>query len=98
MNDQVVLDLSVQTLINTIGQGFGIIDKNENILFVNHDFAKILNYEQGELIGKNIAEIFSPTQLDSVRDQLCLSDSSAEIKVLDLHFRSNENGSKKIAI
>lgn len=98
MNDQVVLDLSVQTLINTIGQGFGIIDKNENILFVNHDFAKILNYEQGELIGKNISEIFSPTQLDSVKDQLCLSDSSAEIKVLDLNLRTKENGSKKIAI
>ncbi len=96
MNDQVVLDLNVRTLIDTIGQGFGIIGQNEYILFVNHDFAKILNYKQGELIGKNISEIFSPAQLDSVKEQLYLSDSSAEVKVLNLNLITKENGSKKL--
>lgn len=69
MEIEVKPDLNINTLIDNISQGFGIIDRNENFLFVNHEFAQLLNYTTGELTGKKLSDIISPANLGLFKNQ-----------------------------
>jgi PAS domain S-box-containing protein len=44
-------------LLIYLPEGVGITDLDENLLFVNDEFAEMLGYEYHELIGKNIYEL-----------------------------------------
>lgn len=41
-------------LINEMHEGMGLVDLNENILFVNPAFSNIMGYPESELIGSNL--------------------------------------------
>ena len=44
-------------LVETVQEGIGIVDPEENIIFANQAFANLLGFERNELIGKNLREI-----------------------------------------
>ena len=46
-----------RTLVESTQEGMGIVDPEENIIFVNCAFADILGYDVDELIGKNLSEL-----------------------------------------
>ena len=46
-----------RTLVEAAQEGIGITDPDENILFANDTFARLLGYEVDELVGRNLREI-----------------------------------------
>jgi PAS domain S-box-containing protein len=61
------------TFLNVASIGMGILDEQENIVYVNEFLAKNLGYDEQELIGQNIAQITlikEPDQIISFRKQL----------------------------
>jgi adenylate cyclase len=52
-----------RSLIETIHEGFYIVDGDEKILFVNKAYSDILGYTQQELIGKNITAYIHPHEI-----------------------------------
>lgn len=48
----------LDTILNSIEEGIGIVDPDENIIFCNNSFARIMEYPQEKLIGVNLFDIF----------------------------------------
>lgn len=46
-----------KTLIETTQEGIGIVDPEENIVFVNQTFADFLGYQKEELLGMNLSQL-----------------------------------------
>ncbi len=55
-----------RVLVETLQEGLGIVDQNENIFFANPAFCRILGYSRDELIGMNLQEIVSHDEFASV--------------------------------
>jgi PAS domain S-box-containing protein len=56
-------------LIETMVDGLGISDLNENLIFVNRAFCELLGYKRDELIGKNILELIPDSYKDEIKRQ-----------------------------
>jgi two-component system cell cycle sensor histidine kinase/response regulator CckA len=56
-------------LLALLPEGVGITDLNENLVFVNDAFAKILGYEIEELRGMNILNLVSEEGLDKIQEE-----------------------------
>jgi len=46
-----------RSLVETALEGIGITDPDENFIFVNDSFAKMLGYEKKELLGLNLSQV-----------------------------------------
>lgn len=48
-----------RTLVESLDEGIGIVDGDENLTFVNAAAARIFGYDKNELIGKNLLDLTS---------------------------------------
>ncbi len=55
-----------RTLIETIHDGVGITDLDENIIFVNKGASNVFGYSQRELIGMNLRQIVVKDEIDKI--------------------------------
>ncbi len=58
-----------RSLVETIDEGIGNVDKNETFTFLNQAAADIFGYPQKEMIGKNLKELTSPEMFQKVLEQ-----------------------------
>lgn len=58
-----------RTLVETVQEGIGIVDPDENILFCNRAYGRLLGYEPEELIGLNLQHLTVPEEFAKYRDQ-----------------------------
>ena len=58
-----------RTLVETAQEGIGILDPDENIIFVNQAFADLLGYQKEELLSLNLSQISDKEQLTEFRKE-----------------------------
>ncbi len=58
-----------RTLVETAQEGIGIVDAEENILFVNQAYADMLGYTKDELLALNLKDIAPPSELSLFHQQ-----------------------------
>jgi len=58
-----------RTLVETAQEGLGIVDPDENILFCNRAYGRLLGYETEELIGLNLQHLTVPEEFAKYREQ-----------------------------
>jgi len=58
-----------RTLVETAQEGIGIVDPDENILFCNRAYGRLLGYEPEELIGLNLQHLTVPEEFAKYREQ-----------------------------
>ncbi|MFW9961414.1 MAG: PAS domain S-box protein [Candidatus Thorarchaeota archaeon] len=61
LNERHYRDLLIQ-----LPEGVGITDLDENLIFINKEFASMLGYEPSELVGKNLSEFVGERELDTI--------------------------------
>ncbi len=44
-------------IVESIGEGIGMVDEEDNLVWVNKRFAKMLDYDKEELLSKNVRDI-----------------------------------------
>lgn len=66
-----------QTLVETALEGIGISDANENLLFVNQAFAKLLGYRKDELVGRNLKDLGDKSQYELFKRETAKRKSGA---------------------
>lgn len=62
-------ELLFSTLINTMGEGAGIVDLDEKVIFANSRLDEIFGVKQGVLIGRSINDFLSPENRKIVQQQ-----------------------------
>jgi PAS domain S-box-containing protein len=53
-----------RTLVETVQEGIGIVDPDENVVFANQAFAEMLGYDTEELLGLNLSQLASEGEFD----------------------------------
>lgn len=75
-----------RTLIEKMEEGLGIVDKNENFVFINQASADIFGYSKKELLGKNLKELTAPEEFQRVLQQTSIrktrKSSKYELSIL----------------
>jgi PAS domain S-box-containing protein/putative nucleotidyltransferase with HDIG domain len=56
-------------LVESIQEGLGIVDGDENIIFANRPWCQILGYTRDEVMGKNLKEVMPPESFRQIRDE-----------------------------
>jgi len=62
-------EMRYQTIIETLQEGFGIVDLGENIIFVNQAYCDILGYTKDELIGMNLRKIVPEKEFGHILEE-----------------------------
>ncbi len=65
-------ELRYRTLVESLGEGVGIMDETETFLFANPTGHEIFGVEPGALVGRNLREFLEPGELDRVIEQTAL--------------------------
>ncbi len=75
----------LQTLLETMNEGFTAVDTTETILLFNHRMEQITGYSRDEVIGKHVSTIYTPESQERLQAQLARrrrgESSSYELKV-----------------
>lgn len=58
-----------RNMVETLGEGVVIVDRDENILFANQAARRIFNDFEGKLEGRNLKEFTSQQQFELIRNQ-----------------------------
>ncbi len=58
-----------RALVETVREGIGIVDDDENILFVNSAFTRMLGYRIDELVDHNLKEFTAQGEFAKLKDQ-----------------------------
>jgi len=56
-------------IVENVGEGIGIVNANEDFVFVNHAAERIFGVGEGELPGKNLTEFINEEQYISILNQ-----------------------------
>ena len=62
-------EMKYRTLVETLQEALGIVDENENIVFVNEGWSNIMGYTREEIIGKNLKEFLAKGEFKKVREE-----------------------------
>ena len=62
--------LRYQALVDSMNDGFGIIDNDGIFTYVNQKFAKMLNYETQEMVGKQIVSFLDEKNKKTIRENI----------------------------
>jgi PAS domain S-box-containing protein len=62
-----------RALVETMEEGIGIVDENENFVFVNQGAATIFGYSKEQLLGKNLKELTTLEEFQRVLKQTSIS-------------------------
>ncbi len=75
-----------RTLVEKMEEGIGIVDDNENFVFINQASADIFGYSKKELLGKNLKELTAPEEFQRVLQQTSIrktrKSSKYELSIL----------------
>ncbi len=58
-----------RALVETMEEGIGIVDENENFTFINQATANMFGYSKKELLGMNLKELTTPKNFKRVIEQ-----------------------------
>jgi len=58
-----------RSLVETAQEGIGIVDLDENIIFVNQAYADLLGYRKEELLGLNLRELADEAEFAKYREE-----------------------------
>ncbi|MBU2559897.1 PAS domain S-box protein, partial [archaeon] len=72
-----------RSLIETMNDGVGIIDKDNSISFANKRFGEILEYAPVELIGKEVFSLLDEKNREMLREELQIGTGKASIYELE---------------
>jgi PAS domain S-box-containing protein len=64
-----ISELRYRELVTDISEGIGIMNLDEQLLFVNDSFAEILGYSAEELVGMSILDIVDPSDRENILKQ-----------------------------
>lgn len=59
---------TLKTILNNAYDGIVVIDKNRKITMINHSYAKFLNVDKDEVIGKDVTDVIENTRLHVILD------------------------------
>ncbi len=59
----------LNTIIQNMGEGFGITDFNENFVFSNAKACEIFNVAEGELIGKSLQDFLDDSEWNRIKQE-----------------------------
>ena len=67
-------EIKYRNLVDNLGEGIGIVNVNEEFLFVNSVAERIFGVGKGELFGKNLKEFLSEEQYINILNQTKISE------------------------
>jgi PAS domain S-box-containing protein len=67
--DKERINRNYQQLINDLHEGLGIVDLNENFIFVNPALQEMLGFTSDELVGKNLSEFIPSADFQQIKDE-----------------------------
>lgn len=91
-------EIRFRELITSLPEGIGITDLDENLIFVNNTFARLLGYSVDELVGMNILNLVPPEQIDEVlQESLHRKGGVSTTYELVMKRKNGEYGSFRIS-
>lgn len=70
-----------RTLVETLQEGLGIVDPDENIIFANDAYAKIFGYSREEIVGMNLRDLIPEYEYKKI-----LHETSKRRKGIASHY------------
>lgn len=86
-----------RTMVETIMDGIGNVDENENFTYVNQAAADIFGYSKEELIGKNLREFISEEEFNKIINQTS-SRKRQKFSKCDLSIKRKDGGIRIICV
>lgn len=84
-------------LVETLQEGVGIVDLDENIVFANSAFCNIFGYPREKLIGMNLGEFISRDELEKVRQETAKRKKNAASQY-ELRIKRKDDSFRDISI
>lgn len=84
-------------LVETLQEGVGIVDLDENIVFANSAFCNIFGYPREKLIGVNLGEFISRDELEKVRQETAKRKKNAASQY-ELRIKRKDGAFRDISI
>lgn len=84
-------------LVETLQEGLGIVDLDENIVFANSAFCNIFGYPREKLIGMNLGEFISRDELEKVRQETAKRKKNAASQY-ELRIKRKDGAFRDISI
>jgi PAS domain S-box-containing protein len=66
-SEAIIDERHFKDLVNLLPEGVGVTGIDENLIFVNKEFASMLGYDPSELIGRNLSEFVAEGEIETVR-------------------------------
>ncbi|HQP35464.1 MAG TPA: PAS domain S-box protein, partial [Polyangiaceae bacterium] len=89
-------ELRYRTLVESLGEGVGIMDETETFLFANPTGHEIFGVEPGALSGRNLREFLEPGEVERVIEQTALR-KQGQRSTYELAIR-RPDGSRRIIV
>ena len=86
-----------RTLIESQGEGSGIVDADENFTFANPEAEKIFGVPSGTLVGRNLHEFFDVEQFTRIEDETQKRQSGAR-SVYELQLLRPDGGLRDLLV
>lgn len=84
-------------LVETLQEGVGIVDLDENIVFANSAFCNIFGYPREKLIGMNLGEFISRDELEKVHQETAKRKKNAASQY-ELRIKRKDGAFRDISI
>ncbi|MDY6835882.1 MAG: PAS domain S-box protein, partial [Chloroflexota bacterium] len=80
-----------RTVVKHSNEGIGIFDENGRIIFVNHKFCEMSEYDESDLVGSDIKLLFDISELNSLQNSLPeLKDEESSFGTMTLSTKTGE--------
>lgn len=76
----------LQNTLNTMSDGFYLLDHNLNLIFVNGEAERVLRQPRSELLGRNIWDIFSKGPPQALKDTYERAISTGTVQDIEFWF------------
>ena len=87
IDDQWINHIPNQILVNSISDGFIILNNEDQIVFINNEFITMLGFAENELIGQNVTNFLNPDSAKVLEDARKTASENQPAK-LDIYWTS----------
>jgi PAS domain S-box-containing protein len=94
MSDQTFM---IEEVFHNVQDGIGIVDENETVIFCNPAYARILNEEIEDIIGKNLSEFMDKESYSVILDQT-RTRRKGDASMYDIRMTTNFGKQKHIRV